>query len=285
MIYELTIAGAISYTMPAGGGDLYAGGIAGYSAGSGAITQCAVKSTITITTSSSGSTVYAGGIAGKTGDASHGNVISYCSYTGGGITVTSTGSAPNAYVGGIAGYVEGGSVGDIHHCYSTGNISYSGNAANPQIGGIIGSLNYGVAGAIRYCYAQGTITDTGTGAGTHSVGGIAGFKASSLPIENCVALNRKIGAPGTPGRIVSGSTTGLTNNFGLNNMFLNMDDTVGLWVPGSNTQDGLNVSAAQAADPDWWSSDTTDTPPGPHLVIGDDWAWDNANNRPKLFWE
>jgi|GEM_PF-1578440 len=139
----------------------YAGGIAGYNAGT--IEDCCNKATITSTQK------YIGGITGS----NYGTAASYATITG----CYNAGKVKgNSYVGGIAGQNRNA---DISSSYNLGEVEPAGS----NTGGIVG---YGYTGTISSCYNVGTVKSTGT----TNVGAVIGFlyKSSSTVLEKAYYL-------------------------------------------------------------------------------------------------
>lgn len=139
----------------------YAGGIAGYNAGT--IESCCNKATITSTQK------YVGGIAGS----NYGKANSYAKITGCYNAGAVTG---NSNVGGITGQNR---YADINSSYTLGEIESSGS----NTGGVVG---YAYTGTISSCYSTGTVKSTGT----TNVGAVIGFlyQSSNAALEKAYYL-------------------------------------------------------------------------------------------------
>ncbi|MEL7566194.1 MAG: InlB B-repeat-containing protein [Dehalobacterium sp.] len=121
-------------------GGQYVGGIVGYFAGSGIITDSSNKSAV------EGSR-YVGGIAGQLVENTGGAIdITYC-HNNGGIRAT---ISANSYAAGIVGSVTATGTYDIKHCYNLGTI----DGLRAYVGGIAGQVQGEMT--IENCYNYGT---------------------------------------------------------------------------------------------------------------------------------
>ncbi|QIB70051.1 DUF4430 domain-containing protein [Aminipila butyrica] len=139
----------------------YAGGIAGYNAGT--IENCCNKAAITSTQK------YVGGITGSNyGATSYANLIG-C-YNEGVISAKSD-------TGGIAGQNRNA---NISSCYNLAKVESAGS----NTGGVVG---YGYTGSITSCYNVGAVTSTGTS----NVGAVVGFlfKSATAILEKTYYLD------------------------------------------------------------------------------------------------
>jgi len=173
-----------------------AGGIAGginYTT----ITNCHFSSDGTTGIVSTGNN--AGGIAGYVNTNC---TITRCSAAG---TVSGNGTCN----GGVAGYLNNKC--GISNCYATVNIN-----GYATCGGIAGSV---IDSSVSNCYATGNVTATFSG----GTGGIAGSIDVNSSLNNCVALNANITAPGISysGRVAGINNGTLTGNLALNTMLIN----------------------------------------------------------------
>ena len=230
-----------------------------------------------------------GGIAGI----NHGT-IQNCYVTG----TLNPKETPPAYprgtnIAAIAGY----NYGIVKNCYSTANVTsrFAPNDPNnnPCAGGIVGKND----GTVENCFATGTITSEPNGTPMKQIfgGGIVGTH-NSCTVSNCVALNNSI-LGGTGGfynlyRVV-GFGTGLTNNYGLENMSIGDPPTANGGSDKTATgRGGADVSATDAANPSWWGLPAGS---GPGWTINspgtgsetDPWEWNSGvtPQRPKLWFE
>jgi hypothetical protein len=171
-------AGSVSATGPSNN---YVGGVVG--------STVTVNATITNCYNLGSVVGSMGNVGGVAGNVNVGNAtISNCCNTGsvtseggnvGGITGYSAGTVTNCnntgivtglgnQVGGIVGY--GDTDGTITNCYNIGNVTSAGILA----GGVVGRANASVAN----CYNTGSVT--ATGAGSHYVGGVAGYSTGTV---------------------------------------------------------------------------------------------------------
>ena len=191
-------------------GDVYAGGLVGYSH-SGSITNCYATGEVNATGSSS---ARAGGLVGS----NSGGNITNC-YATGEVSATSTSSSSSACAGGLAGDNDGGSItncyatgkvsatdsssacagglagrnsgGSITNCYATGNVSATSTSSSAYAGGLVGH-NYS-GGSITNCYATGNVSATSTSSSAYA-GGLVGYNSGN--ITNCYATGN-VGATST----------------------------------------------------------------------------------------
>lgn len=143
--------------------NLYAGGIAGFAAGSTTILNC-YTTNCNVTGSYLGTTddapghgranIHTGGIIGAVTDST---IISNCYNTGGNVTSSYNAISVNPYSGGIVGSTTSSTT--IINCYNTSTI--------------LGNESYGFGGGIAGL-ARGTITNC------HNIGAVKGFTAGGI---------------------------------------------------------------------------------------------------------
>jgi hypothetical protein len=182
----------------AGGGTIFAGGIAGYAHGAGSISNCvsAVDVAALFNGPSSSNTVdiVAGGIVGTNTVFNTVTMeITNC-FASGAIQAQNTGNITGSnriIAGGIVGLNDGA----ISSCYAAGSVEgLLTGTVQPvynrydliNVGGTVGRLNS--TGTVRDCYYMG---DEVKAAGNFATaGGIAGVAAARASIANCYALGR-----------------------------------------------------------------------------------------------
>ena len=177
------------------GADVYAGGVAGKSAGS--VTGSYVIGTVKATQSDiSGNTTeenaYAGGLVGH----STGSVTSSYARATATAEQKSPTASKNAYAGGLAGYQGAG--GAINASFTTGTVtalSESATGAKSYAGGLVGHQAAGsVKASYSHAHPEARTTASATTA-TLAAGGLAGLVASGAS----VTASYSTGAPATSG--------------------------------------------------------------------------------------
>jgi hypothetical protein len=286
--------------MEIGGGDLslsYIGGFAGNSEAGSIISGCHSKGNIVSAYRSDRST--GGGIVGN-----NLGTVQYCSSSGN-VSISQSFAASSGGIAGInqgvihtsctkgdisafnsarssSGGISGNSYGDINNSYSLCNVKTYGtmftSGSFTLSGGIVGS---GQDDSITNTYATGNISAADGSKMIYSypdglvevfnnhAGGIAG---SSKQVRNSVALNSEIliSKGNYIGRIVGYEWGKMSNNQSIIIPGLpdgTLDDKNGKTIVG--------ISQETFSDAGWRFGYTTDNP----------WRWDNAEQRPKLFWE
>ena len=198
-------AAAISYTEAYGAVNFTdttvtasVGGLVGYQATGGAITNSLTLSTgyvtVATTVSAAGTnTIYAGGLVGQNAGtatiagSSASEAVTY-NYSG------SSSAVSTAYVGGLVGYNISTAATSIGTSYANGAVvaQYSGASGNQNvsvdIGGLIGENGNNTATAISGSFAAGNVTSSLKG-GNEYIGGLVGlnYSSSATAITNAYA--------------------------------------------------------------------------------------------------
>jgi len=207
-------------------GKNYTGAVAGYG-----------KMTITNVSVVGGTVTGGERVGGLVGRLQNESYISL-SYT----DVDVTGSSQ--YIGGLIGHVD--YTGDnetedliIEDVYTLGDTTGS-----KSVGGLIGYLR----GTLRRGIAYGAVTSADTAGG--AVGYIQNRSATNIPAEitDVVAANSALTAAGSYG-VVTNPSTDTTRGVISLNTFYGLDTLV-----DGTKENGLDVTAAQLADPTWWAA-------------------------------
>ena len=162
----------------------YAGGLIGYDAGTGTISNCYATGSVI----GSGSRV--GGLIGESWP-----TVSNCYATG---NVSAGSQSGHSYAGGLIGH---NNYSAISNCYATGTVTGSGD----DVGGLVG-LNY-------YSYPIYTsYATTGSVSGSSNVGGLVGYNTGT--ISNCYATGNVFASVDGSGNSYAGGLVGYntTNN-------------------------------------------------------------------------
>ena len=200
-----------------------------------------------------------------------------------------------ALLGGIAGINKG----IIINCFAIGNIEVSGDGH--KIGGGIAGGNgndfitgNASSGEISYCYATGAITVHDDDK-SRIAGGIAGKNAGM--IKNSVALNNRMDVSGksksTIFNVCINVANGLLGNnydkFGISqngyyraDMSINVETYEDEKAPKKVEPDGAAIDLIAMQQQTWWEK-------SPGFAFGQSnekpWIWDDALQRPVLYWE
>ncbi|WP_246245894.1 CehA/McbA family metallohydrolase [Paenibacillus lemnae] len=184
---------------------------------------------------------------------------------------TNNGTVENSYV---TGSIEGGSTvgglvgysnGTVRNSYADANVT----ARVSQAGGLIGITNAG--SLTENVYAAGAVQALKSNAG-----GVTGYGYNGTVVRNVIALNPSVTTPTMAnrvmGRVLSGHTATLQNNYSSNSMTVNKEGV----TAGSLTNiRGLGLSVSEV--------ETLSTYTG---LLGWDfdtvWEWDSAGKRPVL---
>ncbi|MCD7736759.1 MAG: hypothetical protein LUI07_07355, partial [Lachnospiraceae bacterium] len=144
------------------GGSYYAGGVIGYASITATVVNCSNEGDVS-----------AGGydVGGIVGYLPSSNGISTCCNSG---NISGT-----TYVGGIVGNASVSTGYSIADCLNIGSVSATASSGTPYAGGIIGAFN---KGTLMNCCSVGNVSGS-------SVGGIAGYVASSGTIDNSYYLD------------------------------------------------------------------------------------------------
>jgi hypothetical protein len=245
------------------------GGIAGQN--NGTISNCYVTGTIKAVSN-------VGGIAGY----NH-SIVQNC-YSAATVEGTSN------YVGGIVGTSQYGgasiAVSKIENCYSTGTVSgiytvIDESYTDTTVGGIVGYVNNTASVfVLQNCYSTATVS------GNFSVGGIIGASIStSIPVQNCVVLNKSITRSGLTnagnnsdnmGR-VAGNNSAFVNNYARSDMLYysapgatGTTTFPGTFNPSLTSKDGQSITPGSGTTQSqaWWTNAGNWTSGG---------AWDFTN--------
>ncbi len=173
----------------------------------------------------------------------------------------STGKVTGANtVGGLVGY----SNAVIRNSYSNADVSATGS----QAGGLVGITNSG--SLTENVYATGKVSATKSNAG-----GISGYGYNNTAVKNTIALNGTVTSPyanRVVGRILSGHTAILENNFAYNGSIVNVEKTkenAGSSVSGlSKTKEEIETIETYS-ELLGWDFETV-------------WKWDETLKRPVL---
>lgn len=175
------------------------------------------------------------------------------SYSTGKVTGSST-------VGGLVGY----SNGVIRNSYSNADVTATGS----QAGGLVGITNSG--SLTENVYATGNVNAIKSNAG-----GISGYAYNKTAVKNAIALNTSVTSPYANrvlGRIYSGHTPILENNFSYSGMMVDIEkikDNVGTSVTGlGKTKEEIETKEMYSTLLGW-NFETV-------------WAWDEVNKVPVL---
>lgn len=175
------------------------------------------------------------------------------SYSTGKVTGSST-------VGGLVGY----SNGVIRNSYSNVHVTATGS----QAGGLVGITNSG--SLTENVYTTGTVSAIKSNAG-----GISGYGYNNTAVKNAIALNTSVTSPYANrvlGRIYSGHTPILENNFSYSGMMVDIEKTknnVGTSVTGlGKTKEEIETKETYSTLLGW-DFETV-------------WTWDEVNKVPVL---
>lgn len=188
-------------------GYIYAGGIAGYGAG-----------TVTDSYSTGNTTAFrdAGGVLGR----NQLGLVEYC-YASGDVSGTSGNSW---YIGGLVGYNNEGTVGNS---YATGAVTGPG-----YVGGFAG---YNRLGTLSHSYSTGSVT------GGNNVGGFAGYNSDGT-VDTCFWDIETSGTDvGIADGIVTGATGGNTSEMMRSGTYAGWDFTNTWWMVNRETRPFLRT--------------------------------------------
>jgi hypothetical protein len=174
-----------------GGGDFYAGGIAGKISGASSVISLSAALFSIVVEADSAGTGYAGGIAGycdQTGAAGSSS-IEKCYSTG--LTAASN-RGGGVFAGGITGYHKkpaplAGTV-SITECYASGDVSASGGAGIAAAGGLVGGCDsaFGASGGLtveRSCVLVNSVSASSITSTLVYAGGLSGYNLAGTGVS------------------------------------------------------------------------------------------------------
>ena len=238
------------------GGLTYVGGLEGYDAGGGAITNSNFSGNVTTGVLSGNRDGYVGGLVGY----NNGGTITG-SHFGGNVSVGNVGGG--SYVGGLVGYANSGGiidsnakgtlttgsvgsssyVGGLVGANSSANITNSFASVNISVGNIPGYVGYvgGLAGVnwngiIDQSYATGNVSAVGSVAGGRYAGGLVGY--SNGTIQDSYSSGSVTTAGSVSGSSYVGGLIGAAQG-NINNSYSTGAVSVGGTVGGSSYVGGL----------------------------------------------
>ena len=227
---------------------VYAGGVAGYNAGT--VTDCHTTGSVSGTGSSSYGSVYTGGVAGY----NKGGTVTGCHTTG---SVSGTGGSDCSV---CAGGVVGLNYGTVTGCYATGDVSGTGGSSgHVYTGGVVGEND----GTVTGCYATGDVSGTGRfNFSSVNVGGVVGDNNGT--VTGCYHATGKVSGTNRVGGVVglnfNDTVTGCYwsdydgNGIGYDSGSGETTKVNGTDVTWETAQSGMNIAI------DAWNSSHSDNP-------------------------
>jgi uncharacterized repeat protein (TIGR02543 family) len=263
-------------------------GIFGWTGPGAVIKNLNIDGTIEVLSPGHDVVIFAGAVAGYSAGSNYSNIRSSVNID---IVNNDSSYLGAVVVGGIAGEMRGTIISGksyISNCYTTGAISARSTSADIFVGGIVGEI-YGVS-EILNSYATGELRADSID--ESYVGGIAAYMSgastgSTCKITNCAALTSAINATAATyyiGRIAGwgpSSSGGIrTNNWADEISVTQAGDTTALNTGSLTDKNGANFT--NSGQSSWSAAAGT----GPAFVFDSTpWVWDSIAGMPKLYRE